>query len=217
MKLTHAISLALALGSLSLVPSLARADAPPDCLPPVVTITMPSDGAIFEGVTEIPVTFTVESDRFSELEQAAVLVDEVEAATMNISMDGTYEVSVAVTEGSHQLVAAVVDGCLLLGFPVYSEPVTIVVTAPAGASTGEATSGDGSGGSTTGEATSAGGSGETTAGSTTDASGSGGSSGGGCNEDDGCTISRTPTRSWVGLSAFALMVLGAWRLRRAGM
>ena len=216
MKLTHATSLALALGSLALVPSLAHADSI-DCVPPVVTITMPSDGASFEGITEIPVTFTVESDRFSELERAFVLVDQVEAATMNISMDGTYELSVAVTEGSHELVVAVVDGCRLLLYPSYSEPVTIVVTAPAGASTGEATAGDGSGGSTTGEATSAGGSGETTAGSTTDASGSGGSSEGGCNEDDGCTISRTPTRSWVGLSAFALMVLGAWRLRRAGM
>lgn len=217
MKLTHSISLALALGSLALVPSLARADSV-DCFPSVVTITMPSDGAIFEGVTEISVTFTVESDPSSDLYNAYVLVDGVEAAfTMNISMDGTYEFSVAVTEGSHQLVAGVFELCPGLEMQGRSEPVTIFVTAPVGASTGEATAGDGSGGSTTGEATSAGGSGETTAGSTTDTSGSGGSSGGGCNEDDGCTISRTPTRSWVGLSAFALMVLGAWRLRRAGL
>jgi hypothetical protein len=35
-------------------------------------------------------------------------------------------------------------------------------------------------------------------------------------DDRGCAVSAVPSRTIVGLSAFALAVLGAWRLRRSG-
>jgi MYXO-CTERM domain-containing protein len=33
-------------------------------------------------------------------------------------------------------------------------------------------------------------------------------------DDGGCSVSRTPNRTIIGFGAFAVAVLGAWRLRR---
>jgi hypothetical protein len=193
MKTTSITPSVLALAGLVLAPAVAEADSI-DCYAPVVAIVSPAPDASFEGVTEIPVTVSVQSEGFdSELARVYVLVDGQEAATMDITVAGEYDLVTPVSEGSHQLIAAASDTCAGDGS---SEPVTIMVTAPSGASTGEAgsDSGNGDGGGDDSD---------------------GGDDGSG-DQDAGCTISRTPTRSWVGLSAFFVMVLGAWRLRRAG-
>jgi hypothetical protein len=44
--------------------------------------------------------------------------------------------------------------------------------------------------------------------------GGGGNDGGSGNDDGGCAVSRTSNRTIIGLSAFMLAVVGAWRLRR---
>lgn len=191
----HTLVLPLALAGVSLAPALAHADSL-DCYEPTVEITEPVNGATFEGVAEITVTVSVEAGGSdAELTRVYVLVDDVEAATLPATMGGTYELAVMLAEGQHVLVAGASDDCAGEGL---SESIAVQVTAPAGASTGEAGSDDGM--ATTGDDT-----------------GDDGGDDGGSVDDGGCAISRTPTRSWVGLSAFVLVVLGAWRLRRAGV
>lgn len=190
-NLARTLPLAAILGGLCLAPALARADSL-DCYPPVVTITAPADGDSFEAVTEIPVTVDVQPEGFdAELTRVYVLVDDVEAASLDITASGTHELVVPVTEGSHRLVAGADDDC---GGPGTSDPIMVEVTAAAGASTGEP--GTGTGGE--------GGSGDGTTGGGDD----------GASDDGGCAVARVRTRSWVGMSAFLLAVLGAWRLRR---
>lgn len=157
----------LPVAALFLAPTLAHADVI-DCYPPVVSIVAPEDGASLEGVSEIPVTVSVEAaGADAELSRVWVLVDDVEAASLDITASGSHELMVPVSEGSHELVAGATDDC---GGDETSDPITIEVT------------GGGRGGS---------------------------------KDDSGCAVARTPTRSWVGLSAFLLVVLGAWRLRRS--
>lgn len=188
-KLARVLPFVVALGGLCLGPAIAHADVV-DCYAPTVAITSPTNGASFEGVTEIPVSVMVTAEGFdAELTRVYVLVDGTEAATMAISSSGAHELAVPVTEGSHQLVAGATDACAGDGA---SEAITIEVGAPTGASTGEP--------GTAGE--------ETANGSEDDGGGSG-------SGESSCAVGHTPTRSWVGLSAFLLAVLGAWRLRRS--
>jgi hypothetical protein len=187
----------LVLGSLSLVPALAHADAL-DCFEPSVTISAPEDGASFEGAATIPVSVDVQANGSdAELTRVYVILDGVEAASMAVTMSGIYELPVMVDVGSHELGAGATDECAGEGL---SDVISIEVTPPAAASTGEADSG----GMSTGQ------------GDTGDTGDTGGGDGGGGGDDGGCAVGRVPTRSWVGLSAFVVMVLGAWRLRRAG-
>lgn len=194
-KLARVLPLVAVLGGLCLAPALARADVV-DCYAPTVAITSPMDGASFDGVSEIPVSVMVTAEGFdAELTRVYVLVDGAEAATMDISTSGAHQLEVPVSEGSHQLVAGATDACAGDGA---SEAITIEVTASAATSNGDPDTGD-----------------EAANGTEDDGDGSGGDGGGGGGDDGGCAVGRTPTRSWVGLSAFLLAVLGAWRLRRA--
>jgi hypothetical protein len=191
-KLARVLPFVAALGGLCLAPALARADVV-DCYAPTVAITSPANGTSFEGVSEVPVTTMVTAEGFdAELTRVYVLVDGVEAAAMDISASGAHQLMVPVGEGSHQLVAGATDACAGDGA---SEAITIEVTAPTGASTGEPETGDEIGNGSE------------------DDGGDGGDEGG--SSGSSCAVDRVPTRSWVGLSAFLLAVLGAWRLRRS--
>jgi hypothetical protein len=194
-KLARVLPFVAALGGLCLAPALARADVV-DCYAPTVAITSPANGTSFEGVSEVPVTTMVTAEGFdAELTRVYVLVDGVEAAAMDISTSGAHQLMVPVGEGSHQLVAGATDACAGDGA---SEAITIEVTAPTGASTGEPETGDDEMGN----------------GSEADGGDEGDEGGSGSNSSS-CAVDRVPSRSWVGLSAFLLAVLGAWRLRRS--
>lgn len=193
-------------GAAALSPAIAWADAL-DCDLPTVTITAPADGATVEG-DEVAVTIVVAiGGADEELAEVYVLVDGEKSTAMAITAPDTYTLQVPVTVGEHELVGAIFDNC---AGEATSEPITITVTA----ASGEGTAGDDDAGGTADDGDSAdGGSASATQGGTaTD----GASSGDDDDDDDkgGCSVDRVPTRSWVGMSALLLTVVGASRLRR---
>lgn len=194
-------------GAAAFIPSIARADSI-DCYTPTVTITAPADGAAIEG-DEVAVTLVVTTDGAEQdLAEVYVLVDGEKSTAMAITAADTYTLQVPVTAGEHELVGAALDACAGEGT---SAPITITVTA----ASGEGTAGedDDAGGTADGEGSADAGSASATQGNTaTD----GASSSGDDDDDDkgGCAVDRVPTRSWVGMSALLLTVVGASRLRR---
>lgn len=190
--------LGLALGVAAFAPSTARADAI-DCYAPTVTITAPADGAMVVEGEDVAVSVAVVADGADQqLAEVYVLVDGEKSTAMAITASDTYTLQVPLGVGEHELVGAALDAC---GGEGTSAPITITVTA----ASGEGTAGEGG-----------------DAGGTADDGGSadgptdGASSSGDDDDDDkgGCSVPRVPTRSWVGMSALLLTVVGASRLRR---
>jgi hypothetical protein len=191
-------------------PASARADSI-DCYAPTVTITAPADGATVEG-DEVAVTVVVASGGGEQdLAEVYVLVDGEKSTAMAITAADTYTLQVPVTVGEHELVGAAFDDCAGEGT---SEPITITVTA----ASAEGTAGDDGG--TAEDGGSDDGSADATEGDTATDGASSGDDDGDDNDDDdddeksGCSVDRVPTRSWVGMSALLLTVVGASRLRR---
>jgi hypothetical protein len=186
-----------------LAPGLAHADVP-NCEPPTVAVVAPSDGDTFEGdPAEIAVKVDVGwGDALSSVE---VVVDGTTRASRDISAAGQYDLSVELGPGSHTLHATANDDC---AGSRSSDAISIEVTAPAeapGDESGAASDGAGDSGADAGEK----------------GDGSGDAGGDGKkneakDKDGGCSVSRTPDRTILGLSALLLAGFGAWRLRRAG-
>jgi hypothetical protein len=195
MNVRHSTPFVLGLAAFVLSPGLARADAL-DCSLPRVEISSPTDGSSFEGdPAEVAVTVAVTSGDMPR--SVAVNVDGTEAESMSISDLGNYDFSLELGAGSYQLEAVFHDDC---EGSATSDPVSITVMAPSSGDQGEDDGHDdhGDDGHDDGH----------------DDHGDDGDGGG--SDDGGCAVSRTPNRTIVGLSAFMLAVLGAWRLRRAG-
>ncbi len=199
--------LGLALGVAAFASSTARADSI-DCYAPTVTITAPADGAMVVEGEDVAVSVDVAADGADqELAEVYVLVDGEKSTAMAITASDTYTLQVPLGVGEHELVGAAFDDC---GGEGKSAPITITVTAASGE--GTAGEGDDAGGTADGGGSADAGSASATQGGTaTD-----GASSGDDDDDDkgGCAVDRVPTRSWVGMSALLLTVVGASRLRR---
>ncbi len=181
-----------------MLPRIAHADAI-DCYPPAVTIESPADETEIEGApADVPISVGVQpGGQEAELTRVWVRVDGDEAASAGIDNGGTYTLTVHLEAGTHEIVAIAEDDC---GGPGESSPISVTITPAAGEDSGDDGVGEEGGGDSAGDSAGEGGGGEDDGGSTDD--------------KGGCAVSRMPKRSLVGLSAFFLAVLGAWRLRR---
>lgn len=195
MKLAPTLPILVMAAGLAVAPRVAKAD----CSAPTVSISSPTSGATFEGPTaEVDVDVSVTPQGFdAALSRVYVLVDNQEAASLDITAGGTYTLTVEVDAGVHEIIAAAFDSCAGDGS---SSLISITVSAtgsPGGASEDEAGA-EGSGAATTSnDGDSTGGSDDdTTTGST-------------------CAVQGSPARSWGGPTALLLALLGVRRLRRA--
>lgn len=188
-------TLPILLMATALAPTVAKAD----CSAPTVSISSPASGAMFEGpIAEIDVGVTVTPQGFdAALSRVYVLVDNQEAASLDVMTGGTYMLTIEVDAGVHELVAAAFDSC---GGDGSSSPISITVSetgSPGGASEDEAGN-EGSGAATTSN---------------------GGDGTGGTDDDDTttgstCAVQGSPARAWGGPAALLLALLGIRRLRR---
>jgi hypothetical protein len=193
------------LATFTLTATIAEADAL-DCEYPLFTLAQPEDGATFEGKpAAIVVKVNVRSG--DGLRRVGIEVDGSQAASRAITDEGDYELSVALDPGTYALEAFVEEDCLGKS---HSDSISVTVREPSGAKTRAATAKDQSDPpENAGLAKPAVVSSDEKAPQAADVP---------TKEDapkKGCAVSRTPNATIIGLSAFALAVLGAWRLRRA--
>jgi MYXO-CTERM domain-containing protein len=176
-----------------------------DCDWPFATLVHPEDGTTVEGKpAEIVVKVNVRSGE--TLRQVGIEVDGNRAASRTITEEGTYDLSIALDPGTHELVAFVEDDCM----SGHSDSISITVKPSAEASVAKTDEGPEKAAAAKiddvpqkadivkVEAPDAG------VAKTEDGS------------KKGCAVDHTPSSTIAGLSALGLAVLGAWRLRRAG-
>jgi hypothetical protein len=211
------------LASFTLISTVAEADAPA-CDWASVTFVHPEDEATVEGKpAEIVVKLNVEWGE--GLRRVGIDVDGTQAASKAITDGGSYELSIALDPGTHELAAFVEDGCIGTSHP---NSISITVKAPSTAEAGDAPNEGHHPPDEARVAKTEEGSQEAVVAKVDEApqkvdivkTEAGPPDAGVAKTEDGskkgCAVGHTPSSTIIGLSAFGLAVLGAWRLRRAG-